>query len=222
MVTTTEALARLEALGQEPVRKHNRKGGAGDEQFGVRLGDIRTLAKEFKADHTLALDLWATGNFDARLLAILLMQPKRLSVAEVDALVRSARVAQVADWLNASVVKIHPDKERLRQAWLADGDPWAARAGWSLTSERINRDADGLDVVALLGRLEREMAAADPATQWTMNNCLAGIGIHFAEHRDRAIAIGEALGIYRDFPVPRGCTSPFAPIWIAEMVRRQG
>jgi hypothetical protein len=55
-----------------------------------------------------------------------------------------------------------------------------------------------------------------------MNFCLAGIGIHFPGLRNRAIAIGERLGIYRDYPVSKGCTSPFAPIWINEMVRRQG
>ena len=56
----------------------------------------------------------------------------------------------------------------------------------------------------------------------TMNFCVAGIGIHFPKHRKRAIAIGETLGIYRDYPVSKGCTSPFAPIWINEMVRQQG
>jgi 3-methyladenine DNA glycosylase AlkD len=54
-----------------------------------------------------------------------------------------------------------------------------------------------------------------------MNFCLAGIGIHFPKHRRRAITIGETLGIYRDYPVSKGCTSPFAPIWIKEMVSRQ-
>ena len=39
--------------------------------------------------------------------------------------------------------------------------------------------------------------------------------------RERALAIGEALGIYRDYPVSKGCTSPFAPIWINEMVSRR-
>ena len=42
------------------------------------------------------------------------------------------------------------------------------------------------------------------------------------EHRARALAIGEAPGLYRDYPVSKGCTSPFAPAWIHEMVRRQG
>jgi hypothetical protein len=53
-----------------------------------------------------------------------------------------------------------------------------------------------------------------------MNECLAAIGIHFPKHRERAIAIGEESGIYRDYPVSKGSTSPFAPIWINAMVSR--
>jgi len=221
-MTVTEALARLEALGEEKVRERNRRLGAGEAQYGVRLGDVRKLAKTIGADHELALALWETGNLDARLLAVLLLAPKRLSGAELDALVRSARFGQLADWLNAYVVKQHPDREALRGAWMADGDPWAARAGWDLTAQRVARSPEGLDLGALLDRIEAELAAADPAAQWTMNNTLAGIGIRHAEHRERAVAIGEALGVYRDYPVSKGCTSPFAPIWIGEMVRRQG
>jgi hypothetical protein len=40
-----------------------------------------------------------------------------------------------------------------------------------------------------------------------MNFCLAGIGIRFPKHRLRAVAIGEKLGLYRDYPVSKGCTS---------------
>jgi 3-methyladenine DNA glycosylase AlkD len=65
------------------------------------------------------------------------------------------------------------------------------------------------------------MGGAAPEVQWTMNFCLAGIGIHVPALRQRAIGIGEALGVYRDYPVSKGCTSPFAPTWIGEMVRRQ-
>ncbi len=231
-MTLQESLQKLAALGNEKVRARNRKLGGGDNQFGVRLGDLRKVAARIKRDHALALTLWETGNIDARLLAILILEPKELSATEVDALVRSATFAQLADWLNAYVVKEHPEKEALRQKWMAAmpakgaKDSWAARAGWSLTSERINqnreRSPEGLDLPALLDRIEAEMPGAAPETQWTMNFCLAGLGIHFPEHRQRAIAIGERLGIYRDFPVSKGCTSPFAPIWIAEMVKRKG
>ena len=55
-----------------------------------------------------------------------------------------------------------------------------------------------------------------------MNFTLAQIGICFPAYRERAIGIGEKLGIYRNYPVSKGCTSPFAPIWIREMVSREG
>ena len=96
----------------------------------------------------------------------------------------------------------------------------AARAGWSMTAERLAKKPTGLDLVALLDRIEAEMATAEAEPQWTMNTTLAMIGIHHPMHRARALAIGERLGIYRDYPTPPGCTSPFAPSWIGGMVRR--
>jgi 3-methyladenine DNA glycosylase AlkD len=221
-MTLKDTLAQLESLGNEKVRAQNKKHGSGDNQFGVRHGDIRKIAAKIKANDRLALALWDTGNIDARLLAILMIKPQSLSRDEMDRMVRSANCEPVADWLNSYVVKSHPDKESLRQSWMDDEDRWSARAGWNLTSARIARNSDGLDLPALLDRIESEMGNAVPEVQWTMNFCLAGIGIHFPKHRKRAIAIGEKLGIYRDYPVSKGCTSPFAPIWINEMVRRQG
>lgn len=220
--TLEATLAHLESLGSEKLRAQNAKRGAGANQYGVQLGDIRKLAAKIKTDHPLALALWETGNLEARLLAILVMKPQDLSGDELDRMVRSVDYAWLADWLNNYVVSKHPDNEALRQKWMADEDPWAARAGWSLTNQRIDKSPEGLDLPALLSRIQSEMPGAAPEVQWTMNYCLAGIGIHHPEHRERALAIGEALGIYRDYPVSKGCTSPFAPIWINEIVRRQG
>jgi len=221
-MSLNDTLKRLEALGNEATRKHNAKWGAGDNQFGVKHGDIRALAKKLQSKPELAMPLWKTGNVDAQLLAALLIKPETLSAKELDRLVRSISFAHVADWLISYVVKQHAEKETLRQKWMADDDRWAARAGWQLTAGRIAKSPDGLDPAALLDRIESEMADADPVVQWTMNSALAEIGIHFPKLRKRAIAIGEKLGIYRDYPVSKGCTSPFAPIWINHMVSKQG
>lgn len=221
-MTLKETLKQLKALGNAKVRAQNAKNGAGDNQFGVSLGEIRVLAKKIRTDHALALSLWETGNADAQFLAALLIQPKKLSAKELDQMVRSVAFVRVADWLNSYVVRQHPEKEALRQDWMTADDRWAARAGWDLTAERVAKSPDGLDVAALLARIESEMADAVPEVQWTMNYTLANIGIHFPKLRKRAIAIGEKLGIYRDYPVSKGCTSPFAPIWIDFMVSRQG
>ncbi|MDX9958196.1 MAG: DNA alkylation repair protein [Spirochaetia bacterium] len=219
------ALDELESLGKAAVKARYRKESSDLQCFGVQMGDIRKLAKEFGtdhgSDHELALALWESPILEARLLAVLLMKPDRLGQEQLDAMVRSATTGQLADWLNAYIVRKHLDTEQLRRKWMSDADPWAARAGWSLTSERVESNPEGLDLAVLLNRIESEMATAAPPQQWTMNFCLAAIGINHPEFRQRAIAIGESLGIYRDYPTPKGCTSPFAPVWIKAMVDRQ-
>ena len=220
-MTLEETLRQLESLGNAGVRAQNAKSGAGDNQFGVKRGDLRILANKIKTNHELALSLWKTGNIDAQFLATLLIKVNLLSADEMERMVKSVTFTWVADWLHSYVVKEHADKETLRKKWMTSADRWAARAGWQLTAGRVAKSPEGLDLPALLDRIEKEMAAAAPEVQWTMNCCLAEIGIHFPKHRKRAIAIGEKLGIYRDYPCSKGCTSPFAPIWINEMVRRQ-
>lgn len=220
--TLESALAKLESLGNERVRALNYRAGSGDNQFGVQLGDIRKIAADIKSDDQLAFELWSTGNLDAQLLAILLFNPRRLTVDDLDQMAGAIGGAQVADWFSAYIVRKHAQKEQLRERWMKTESTWSARAGWDLTAERIGKSPDGLDIKALLDRIERELGNVDPRVQWTMNNSLAGIGIHFAEHRKRALAIGEKIGAFRDYPVSKGCTSPFAPIWINEMVKRKG
>jgi 3-methyladenine DNA glycosylase AlkD len=217
-----EILAELKSLANEKVREHNRKYGAGENQFGVKMGDIRAIAKKLKTNHELALQLWETENIEARFVAILIVKPDKLTHEEINKWVRSEKFTHVADWLYSYVIKNYPDHEQLRMEWMDSKDGMALRAGWSLTSGRISRAPEGMDIPALLHRIETEMPLAAPEVQWTMNSALAQVGINHPRYRERAIAIGEKLGIYRDYPVSKGCTSPFAPIWINEMVRRQG
>ena len=230
-----EVLAKLESMGDEGRRAYNLKPAPHGvpasklKQFGVAMGDLRKLATKIKSDHALALELWKTGNIDAQLLAILIMKPKELSAKEVDKMVREASFPQVADWLNSYIVKEQPpaEKESLREKWMKDKDGWAARAGWNLMASKINKSGGGgkesesLDLEALLDRIEKEMPKAPPETQWTMNNTLMAIGIQHAKHRKRAIAIGEKIGLYKDWPMSKGCIIPYVPVCVPEMVKRQ-
>ena len=216
--TVAEVTAELAALDDPKIRAVNERHG---DDHGVNLGKLRAIAKRLKTQQDLARELWATGDSAARLLALLICRPKAYGRDELDAMLREARTPKVHDWLVNYVVKKSPHAEPLRLAWSADRDPVVASAGWALTTERVARNPDGLDLAGLLDVIEAEMAGAPERLQWAMNHCLAQIGIEHAAYRERAIGIGERLGVLKDYPTPPGCTSPYAPVWINEMVRRQ-
>jgi 3-methyladenine DNA glycosylase AlkD len=187
----------------------------------VNLGKLRAIAKRLKTQQDLARGLWGTGDTAARLLALLICRPTAFERDELDVMVRESRTPKVHDWLVNYVVKKSPHAPALRTAWFADPDPVVASAGWALTTERVAKKPDGLDLGGLLDVIEAEMRDAPDRLQWAMNHCLAQIGIEHPAHRARAIDIGERLHVLEGYPTPPNCTSPFAPVWIREMVRRQ-
>nr|WSW68885.1 DNA alkylation repair protein [Streptomyces sp. NBC_00995] len=216
--TLAEVRAELATLDDPKVRAVNERHG---DDHGVNLGKLRALAKRLKTQQELAVELWATGDTAARLLALLICRPKAFGRDELDAMLREARRPKVHDWLVNYVVKKSAHAEELRLAWSADPDPVVASAGWALTTERVAKKPEGLDLAGLLDVIEAEMKDAPDRLQWAMNHCLAQIGIEHPEHRARAIGIGERLEVLKDYPTPPGCTSPYAPVWINELVRRR-
>ena len=216
-MTLAEALGELAALEDPKMRAANEKRG---DDHGMNLSRLRALAKRIKTDQPLAKELWETGETPARLLALLICTPRAFSPDELDAMLRETHPPKVNDWFVNYVAKKTPLAEELRLRWFDDPDPTVAAAAWSLTSVRVVKQPDGLDLDHLLDLIERDMKDAPKRLQWSMNETLAQIGIHHPALRSRALAIGENLQVLADYPTAPGCTSPFAPLWIGEMVRR--
>lgn len=216
--TLADLMEELAGLADPRIRAVNERHG---DDHAVNLTRLRAIAKRVKTQPDLARELWATGDSAARLLSILVSRPKAYDRDELDAMLREARTPKVQDWLVNYLVKKNPHAEELRVVWFSDPDPVVSSAGWALTSERVRRAPEGLDLTGLLDTVEARMKDAPERLQWAMNECLAQIGIEHVEHRARAIAIGERLEVLKDYPTPPNCTSPYAPAWISEMVRRR-
>ena len=211
-------VAELAALDDPKIREVNARHG---DDHGVNLSNLRALAQRLKKNEVLARDLWNNGDTAARLLSVLICRPKSFDSEELDAMLRQARIPKVHAWFVSYVIKKNPNAEELRLRWLSDPDESVASAGWALTSDVVSKNPEVLDLTALLDTIEAHMKTAPEQLQWAMNHCLAQIGIEHAEYRERAIRIGERLEVLKDYPTPPNCTSPYAPAWIAEMVRRQ-
>ena len=120
---------------------------------------MRAVAKRLKTQHELAKELWATGDTAARLLATLIARAKAFSADELDTMIRDIRAPKLLDWFITNIVKPGKHAEKLRLCWKDDTD-LVGRAGWSLTTDRVVKRADGLDLDGLLAQIEAEMKDA--------------------------------------------------------------
>lgn len=196
----------------------------------AKLGDIKRRAKEIRKDHALALELWATGQFPSRLLAILLFDRKLLTPDTLDHLASDildhdeVQCGQLTDWLLASQLMKEKTLVALMETWKDHPSPILRRLFWYHQARlRWTGKAAPGNSSELMAALEKELADAEPVVQWAMNFCAAQIGIHEPEYRARCIALGEKLGLYREEKVARNCTPSYLPEFIRiEVEKRSG
>ncbi|WP_331101873.1 DNA alkylation repair protein [Archangium sp.] len=215
-MTLSQVMKQLEDQGDEKVRQRYVRDGAGDNVFGVLLGKIRGLAEALGTNHGLGLELWATGNHEARILACMLLDPAALTEKEARALLEPLSNPTLVDELVGRVLVHAPIAEALQARWMDGSKELPRRAGWRLLAGRVARGlVKDLDVRATLARIERELPPAPYRVKEGINFCLVWIGIHLPAYTQEAIAIGERLGRWDPRPIPKGCTSSYAPEWIA-------
>ena len=69
MNTVTEVMTELEKKGSATTQKIYARHGPPQEMFGVKIADLKTIAKKIKGNQELACELYDMGNVDAMYLA---------------------------------------------------------------------------------------------------------------------------------------------------------
>ncbi len=188
---------------------------------GTKLGDLRKIAKEIKKDHNLALELWSTGAFYSRQLAILIMDKKLLNQDFIDQLDKDIQDhehderLQLADWLMANQLTKDKKTIALIESWQNSPSIIQRRIFWYYQARlRWTGQTPPDNTEYLLSTIEKKIAKEEPDVQWAMNFTAGQIGIFEPKQRTRCIALGENLGLYKDEVVPRGCTPSYLPEFI--------
>ena len=116
-MTLEETMTTLRQAGKEQTRKTYRRHGAGENLFGVSFADYGKLQKKIKRDHELARQLWATGNEDARALALMIADPAQATEKELNAWAESITWKLHADLLAQHVGSKAPCRHKLMDRW---------------------------------------------------------------------------------------------------------
>lgn len=215
-----KVMEQLAAWGNETRKKHMKKNGAGENVYGVPLGKLRAHAESLGRDHTLALSLWETGNVDARLLSAMILDPAKLEKDQAERMIKEAGTIDLLDELAFDAVAEAPYAAELREAWLASPDDVEGRVGWTLVISGImDKKFTPEELSRYVDLVEQGLVGAPPLTQWAMNRAMCETAIRYEAFTERCVEIGERLGVYRGQKVPKGCTSAYAPEWIAAGIR---
>src|SRR5215831_19336352 len=91
-MNVVEILETLKKLGKPQTAIIYKHHGAGDNVFGTLTSEVAKLQKKIKVDHALAMELWGTGNAEARILALLVSDPQRLTRADADRLLQEGQI----------------------------------------------------------------------------------------------------------------------------------
>lgn len=193
----------------------------------TKLGDLRVIAKDIKKDHELAMELWSSGDFLARQLAILIMDKKLLSEELIDQLDKDIRKhqpdeqLQLIDWLMANQLSKDKKTIALMESWKDSSSVLQRRTFWYYQGRlRWVGQTPPPNTEELLSFIEQRIESEQPEVQWAMNFTAAQIGIFQPEFRARCIALGENTGLYKDEIVKKGCTPNYLPELIAIQVAK--
>jgi len=192
-----------------------------------KMGDVKKIAAEIKKNHSLALELWATKAFGARLLSLLIMDKMLLTQETIDSLAgdmadhEDDQRDKLSEWLLAHQLMKSKKTTALIEGWADHPSTVLRRLFWYYQGRLRWMGKVPVDNAAsLLQAINQSMANEAPDVQWAMNFTAGWIGVHQPEYRDECIKLGESLGLYKGDPVSRGCTPSYLPEFIAVEVSK--
>ena len=195
-MTSKEILARLEKMGSASIKKVYMNHGAVEPFFGVKVGDMKTIVKEVRQNHTLALELYASGNSDAMYLAGLVSSPKEMTRSDLQAWVNNARWYMHSEYTVAWTTAESNFARELAMEWIASSNELIATAGWSAYASYIqitpNDLLDVKEISSLVEKIEKGIAKAPNRVKYVMNGFLIMVGLMFV-----AFAILDLAGAVR-------------------------
>jgi hypothetical protein len=216
-LTLAEAMAALEQAGSEQTRKTYRRHGAREPLFGVSFATLKALLKQIGVDHELALALWDTGNYDARNLAMKIVDPARMMPAELDGWAGDGSTRMCGGYVAAIACEGGHGFE-CGQRWLQSEQVEIRAAGWSAVGALAMHELAVPDAwfVERLGDLERTLNSADNAQRDPMNQALIAIGCRNAALRAAATAAAQRVGKVHIDHGDTACKTPDAAAAIAK------
>ncbi|WP_419946460.1 DNA alkylation repair protein [Candidatus Poriferisodalis sp.] len=209
MSTLQDVMAQLELAGTAQNRKVYARHGAAVPMFGVSYKDLGRIAKPLKTDHSLAAELWDSGNHDARVLALRLADASAVSKTRARRWLRDVDNYILAEGLGGLLAQ-SPKARELSDEWRDSPSEWPASVGWFIvacTAEQADLWSTG-DLRALVTEIEAEIGERPNRVRHEMNGALIAIGLRDEGVRRMVLETAGRLGPTQVDHGETGCKTP--------------
>jgi 3-methyladenine DNA glycosylase AlkD len=207
-----EVMSQLESLGSESTKRTLLKHGAIEPFFGVKVGDLKPLAKKLKGQQQLAMDLYATKNSDAMYLAGLIADGSKMTRKDLDRWAAMAPWNMIAGYAVPWVASEHPEAFGIALKWIDSNKELVATAGWSTLAAIVSMKPDDElsipEIKKLLNRCQKDIHASPNRVRYAMNGFVICVGTYVELLGDEAIKAARKIG---DVTVDMGETSCQVP-----------
>jgi 3-methyladenine DNA glycosylase AlkD len=171
-----------------------------ERAFGVPMRDIQALAKRLGHNHELALGLWATGCYEARILAAYVDEAARVTPAQMQAWTHDFDNWGICDTVCFVLFDRTRHAWKFARQWAKHKDEFVKRAAfalvWSLTVHDKNA-ADALFIEAL-DWIERAATDDRHFVKKAVNMALRAIGKRNAALNSAAAATAKKLAVMNE------------------------
>jgi len=199
--TVAAVLAQLERRGSRRNRDGMaRYGIVADKVFGVSVGTLRTLGKQLGRDHELALALWQSGWYEARMLTAFVDEPARVTPAQMDRWCRDFDNWAICDALCFHLFDKTPHAFGKVAQWAKRKAEFERRAAFALLAALAAHDKAASDEGFLRSLPLVEGAATDERNfvKKGVSWALRGIGHRNAALHAAAVELAEHLAASPD------------------------
>lgn len=201
MITSEGILKQLESVGQDSVKRIFLRHGIKEPVYGVKVEELKKIQKKIKQNHVLALELYATGVYDAMYLAGLIAEPEKMSKHELQTWVKQANAPYLCEHAVPGVAAETTFGKQIALEWIESLDDGVSSSGWATLSRIISvKDDNELDIPQLRGLLERVSSVIHQSpnrTKQAMNSFVIAVGIYVKEltsfAKEAALKIGKVV-----------------------------
>ena len=217
-----DILKELKALGNPNTVKILRNHCITGPAYGVKVADLKKIQKRIKQDYQLALDLFATGNYDAMYLAGLIADDQRMTKKDLRFWARNAGalIGSGVPWVAAG----SRHGWDLGREWIDAKKDEIAAIGWntigSLVSITADADLELPELKKLLRRVQKEIHRGGNESRYAMNSFVICVGSYVASLKDFAIKAGEKIGPVDVDHGKTSCKTPYSPDYIRKVEAR--